>query len=120
MMPRRTWQRIVSGVGICIVGYFLYHTVEGERGWVAQLHLQNETRAAQKTLTQLQKERETVERRVKLMRPDSLDGDLLDEEARKSLNYSKDGDIVILLPSDEDVGASTDRSFRREDDKDAP
>ncbi len=107
MLAKRTWQLLLTGAGVCIVGYFLYHTIEGERGWIAQVHLQNEVAAAEETLAKLKKERQTLEHRVKLMRPESLDPDLLDEEARKSLNYSKQNEIVILTPGNkESTGAS--------------
>ncbi|MDD4616604.1 MAG: septum formation initiator family protein [Alphaproteobacteria bacterium] len=99
MTPQRIWQMIASVAGACVVGYFLYHTIEGERGWVAQVKLQNETFYAREKLAKLRKEREALERRVQLMRPDKVDPDLLDEEARKSLNYSKPNDIVILTPA---------------------
>jgi cell division protein FtsB len=91
-----------SVIGACIVGYFLYHTVEGERGWVAQMHLQNETNAAEEALARLKTEREALEHRVHLMRPDSLDPDLLDEQARKTLGYTKPNEIVILTPEEKD------------------
>jgi cell division protein FtsB len=84
----------------CIVGYFLYHTVEGERGWVAQMHLRNEVDVAGATLARLREERQELEHRVHLMRPESLDPDLLDEESRKTLNYSKPNEIIILAPQD--------------------
>jgi cell division protein FtsB len=100
MVPPRTWQIVAPVVGVCIVGYFLYHTVEGERGWVAEVHLQSETKAAEETLAKVREERETLERRVKLMRPERLDPDLLEEEARKTLNYSKPNEIVILTPGE--------------------
>jgi cell division protein FtsB len=102
MLPRRTWQKVVSIIGVGIVGYFLYHTVEGERGWVTQMHLQNETKTAEETLAKLRQERETLEHRVHLIRPESLDPDLLDEQARKALNYSKPNEIVILTPEEKD------------------
>lgn len=100
MAPQRTWRMVVSVVGACIVGYFLYHTVEGERGWVAQMRLQNETKAAEENLANLRKEREALEHRVKLIRPESIDPDLLEEEARKSLGYTKPNEIVILTPEE--------------------
>lgn len=102
MLPKRAWQLIATVAGVCIVGYFLYHTVEGDRGWIAQVHLQNEVAAAEETLAKLRQEREALEHRVHLMSPDSLDPDLLDEEARKTLNYSKPNEIVILTPEKEE------------------
>jgi len=98
MIAKRTWQMVASVIGACIVGYFLYHTIEGERGWVAQMHLQNQVDAAQDTLVRLRTEHESLDHRVHLMRPESLDPDLLDEESRKTLNFSKPNEIIILSP----------------------
>jgi cell division protein FtsB len=105
-IARRTWQLVASVIGACIVGYFLYHTVEGERGWVAQMRLQNQVEAAQGKLSHLQQEHDALDHRVHLMRPETLDPDLLDEESRKTLNYSKPNEIIILSPQDKPAAAS--------------
>jgi cell division protein FtsB len=96
LINRNRWQAIASALGACIVGYFIYHTVEGDRGWMAMLRLQQQVNAAQEQLVQLQKEHQQLDHRVQLLRPDTLDPDLLDEKSRELLNYSKPGDIVIL------------------------
>ena len=94
---------IASVIGACIVGYFLYHTIEGDHGWVAQMHLQNEVDAAQGQLVKLQQQHQELDHRVHLMRPESLDPDLLDEQARKTLDYSKPNEIIVLTPPDKTV-----------------
>ena len=94
---------VASVIGACIVGYFLYHTVEGDRGWVAQMRLQGEVQKAEEKLLHLQKDHEALDHRVKLMRPESLDPDLLDEQARKTLNYSKPDEVIILAPQDKNT-----------------
>jgi len=99
MLSKRAWHTIASVIGTCIVGYFIYHTIEGDRGWVAQVRLQNEVAETQKKLDGLRQESESLDRRVRLLRPESLDPDLLDEEARKSLNYTKPGEIVVINPN---------------------
>ena len=43
-------------------------------------------------------ERETLERRVRLLNPGSLDADMLEERARLMLNYGHAYDIIILDP----------------------
>ena len=105
LVARRTWQMLASVAGACVVGYFLYHTVEGERGWVAEMHLQNQVNAAQDMLSNIKKEHDALDHRVQLMRPGSLDPDLLDEEARKTLDYSKPGEVIILSPPGQNAGA---------------
>ena len=96
LVNRQTWQTVASALGACVVGYFLYHTVQGDRGWLTMVRLQQQVHAAQADLSQLQNEHKELEHRVQLMRPDSLDPDMLDEKARELLNYSKPGEIVIL------------------------
>lgn len=100
MIAKRTWQTILSVLAACIVVYFLYHTIQGDHGWMAMLRLKNEVAVSQSNLSQLQKEHEDLDHRIHLMRPDSLDPDLLDEESRKALDYTKPNEIVILTPPD--------------------
>ena len=100
ILPKRTGQMLASVAAACVVAYFLYQTVEGKRGWVTQTHLQSEVDAAQAKLESLQKDHAALEHRTQLMHPESLDPDLLDEESRKTLNYSKPGEIIILSPPD--------------------
>jgi cell division protein FtsB len=92
-------------MGACIVGYFLYHTVQGDRGWLAMLRLQNQVSTAQQNLSQLQQEHKDLDHRVKLMRPDSMDPDLLDEKSREMLDYSKPNEIIVLTPQDQKTNA---------------
>lgn len=100
LVNRHTWRTVASALGACVVGYFLYHTVQGDRGWLAMLRLQQQVNGANTELSQLQKEHQELEHRVQLMRPDSLDPDLLDEKSRELLNYSKPNEIVILTKPD--------------------
>ncbi len=101
-MPRPRRKRIgrflLSASGALIVGYFLYHTFQGERGWFAMLQTQHEVNVAQATLAKVKKEREEMERRTQLLRGNSLDPDLLEEKSRELLNYSKPNEIIILTP----------------------
>lgn len=85
-------------LGAFVVAYFAYHTVQGDRGLVALTHLQGEVAEAQRVLDQVRGERVELERRTTLLRPDSLDPDMLEERARTQLNQSHPDDLVILLP----------------------
>jgi cell division protein FtsB len=100
MIAKRTWQTILSVLAACIVGYFLYHTIQGDHGWMAMLRLKNQVAASQDNLSELQKEHQDLDHRIHMMRPESVDPDLLDEESRKSLDYSKPKDIIIVTPQD--------------------
>ena len=83
--------------GVSAVLYFTYHGINGDRGLLAWRKLEKEVRSTQGELDRARGERETLERRVKLLHPESLDPDMLDESARRLLNYGRPEEIVILL-----------------------
>ncbi len=95
---RRARQIVLPVLGACIVVYFVYHTIQGDRGLRAYVNLDREVDEAASTLAVLNTERKELERRVRLLRPDSLDRDLLEERARTILNAAHSDDVSILLP----------------------
>lgn len=97
---RNLWHTFSSVFGVCLVGYFAYHTVQGDRGLMAMIRMQNEVKSAETRLMYLQREREELQRRTKLLNGKSLDPDLLEEKSRELLNYSRPGEIIIILPED--------------------
>lgn len=96
---RKVQQFILSLFGLLIVGYFVYHTIQGDRGWFAMIRMEHEVAQASARLEKLQQEREMLEHKTKLLNAKSLDPDLLEEKSRELLNYSKPNEIVILTPS---------------------
>jgi|GEM_PF-260285 len=99
-LHKRTQHTLWSVIGACIVGYFLYHAIQGDRGWFAMLRMEHEVKAAQSTLTKLQNERQELKHRTQLLNNNSVDPDLLEEKSRELLNYSKPNEIVILTQPD--------------------
>lgn len=81
------------------LGYFGYHIIQGEHGILAWLQLEKELRIARANAAVLDQEKTQLEHRVQLLRPDSLDPDLLEERARVVLNYARDDEMLVLLPS---------------------
>jgi cell division protein FtsB len=84
-------------LGLCAAGYFAYHVMHGERGLIAWIELQRKVEAVEASLARVAAERRTLENRVQLLHPQSLDPDMLEERARVMLNYGHPDDIVILL-----------------------
>ena len=82
----------------CVVAYFGYHALHGERGVPAWRELKGDLSQARATETRLADERAQLARRVGLLRSDHLDPDLLEERANALLGYGRDDDLVILLP----------------------
>lgn len=93
---RHALAAVVPVICFAAIGYFVYHALEGDHGINAytRLTLQiGDTRAA---LADVTAERRTLERRVALLRPDGLDADMLEEQARRGLGLVKSRDAVIL------------------------
>jgi cell division protein FtsB len=78
--------------------YLGYHTVHGERGLLAWMRTKDEVANLRVELAAARTERAQLENRVKRLRPDSLDADLLEERARAVLNLGHRDDLVILEP----------------------
>jgi cell division protein FtsB len=95
-LKRRAGDAVAPAIGFCVVAYFAYHSFQGDRGLVAWLRVKEQIETARSELAGLEAERKALERRVTLLRPASLDRDLLDEQARAVLNYARPGEIVIM------------------------
>ncbi|MBI1778847.1 MAG: septum formation initiator family protein [Proteobacteria bacterium] len=96
---RRRARHVVGPVlGILVASYFAYHAVEGDRGLLAWRRMGVEIAEAEARLGVVAKERQTLEHRVSLLRPDNLDPDMLEERARAILNFSRPDEVVILSP----------------------
>lgn len=83
-------------IGICLCVYFSYHLLVGDRGYLQHLSLKKTILSQEMILSSLQEERYVVEKKVKMMRPNSLDSDLLSERVRRVLGYTFDDEAVIM------------------------
>ena len=86
-------------LGACLAGYFVYHAVQGDRGIVAWMQLNQQIRVADDELSKTDHERQEMEQRVALLSNTSLDLDMLEERARVMLNFAHPDDLVIFLNS---------------------
>ncbi len=91
--------RIIIGpiLGISLVMYFSYHLVQGDRGLLAWMRLSQQIRQAHMTLAQIQAEEAPKANHAALLR-NHIDRDLLDEEARATLNLGGPDEVVIFNP----------------------
>jgi cell division protein FtsB len=95
-MIRRKFDLVVMIVCLSLLGYFAWHAFHGPRGFAYQARLEARAHDLSGQLDAIRKERDRLEKRVSLMRPDSIDPDMLDELARANLGYGKPGDLVIM------------------------
>lgn len=83
------------GLGLCF--YFSYHLICGGRGYVRYLSLGADNAALKLEADSLRHRRETLEDKVAMMRPDSINKDLLEERARIVLGFRRADERDILL-----------------------
>ncbi|MCG8512197.1 MAG: septum formation initiator family protein [Rhodospirillales bacterium] len=83
-------------LGVCVVAYFAFHAVQGDRGMIAWWNLKQRVAAARAALTDITAHRKLIEHRVGLLHPNSLDPDMLDERVRRMLNYGHADEIIIF------------------------
>ncbi len=76
--------------------YLAFHLMHGERGYFALQGVQGKLADARADLGEVRARREKIEHNVELLRPQSLDADLLDERTRIVLGHTRPGEIVVL------------------------
>ena len=92
-------QRLAAPViAFALIGYFGFHALNGELGLVGKARIEHRYAELEKELSQLMAKRRELERRVALLRPESLDPDMIDERARASLNVVQPQELAILRP----------------------
>lgn len=82
-------------IAISFSGYFAWHAWHGEFGVEARRQLDATADKLRAELADLTTEKETVERRVKLLQSQSLESDMLDERGRAILGYAQANEIAI-------------------------
>jgi cell division protein FtsB len=87
---------VVTCACLCLLGFFAWHGFEGPRGFRLNEKLKSQSAQLTGDLTAIQKQRTDFERRVALLRPESIDPDMLDEMARQTLDVAKPNELIVL------------------------
>jgi cell division protein FtsB len=83
-------------IGSALVVYIAYNTVQGDRGLIAYWQLTKQVEQARAIEDELDGQRRSLENRVKLLSPSSLDADMIDEQARFLFGYTRPDEYVIV------------------------
>lgn len=94
-IKRRLQQAVLPALFGCVIVYFGYHTVQGDNGLIAYARMGAQMERARIELAQLRSERSKLELRTNLMRSESLDPDMLDEQARWTLGLVHPNDVIL-------------------------
>lgn len=78
--------------------YLIFHALNGNHGVYALFKEQKRASSNALILADLQQERQKLEHRVNMISGETLDLDLLEEQAKRVLGYSNPNEIVYILP----------------------
>src|SRR5690242_9999674 len=81
---------------LALAAYFGYYLLYGNHGVVSLLRVQHEIEVKQAELDRIRTQRLSLEHRVSLLRPESVDPDMLEEQARARLGLTDRDEVVIL------------------------
>ncbi|HKJ74530.1 MAG TPA: septum formation initiator family protein [Alphaproteobacteria bacterium] len=93
---RRARFAIVPVCCVSLVGYFVYHLIQGDRGLIALSRLSKDIKQLESEVTVAKTERTQIEGKTKLLRSNGIDADMLDERARAELGFSRPDEIVVF------------------------
>ncbi len=99
-LKRYAGQAVRPVLGTLVVAYIAYHAVQGDRGLLAYFTYSQEVTRATATLREVRQTSESLSHRVALLRPESLDPDLLEERARITLDLVREDEFIVFLPPD--------------------
>ena len=102
MVSRRKLRTFLTTLGLyvgcaLVIAYFGVNAYTGNHGLRAMQALDREYAELSEELEGLRKQRAAWQHRVKLLKSDSIDPDMLDERARAVLNYLEPRELTLML-----------------------
>ena len=95
-IKRKTRGMIAPLIGLGMVAYFGYHALNGERGVAAWWGLKKEIARADQVSDQLAAQKAELEHKVALLSAETLDPDMLEEQARKVLGLGRPDERIVF------------------------
>lgn len=87
---------IATALSFGLFLYFAYHLAHGDRGYFALKGVETKLVENNTRYERLRHDREILENKVKLLRPETIDTDLLDERARVVLGFIGKNEKVLI------------------------
>lgn len=90
-------RRTYAIVGLVLVTcYLVYQLFSGNRGFLTLFTLSEKSTVLEREIRSLEIQHKELEKKVQMLKPESLNLDLLDEQVRRKLSYGKNGETVYL------------------------
>ena len=102
MVSRRKLRAFLTTLGLyaggaLILGYFAVNAFTGNHGLRAKHDLDQQFAVLSDELAELKRERALWQHRVKLLKSESIDPDMLDERARVVLHWLDPRELTLML-----------------------
>jgi cell division protein FtsB len=102
MVTRKRLRSVLNALALytlaaLVIGYFGINAYSGNHGLRAKQDLDQQIMELSAELSTLEAERARWERRVSLLKPESIDPDMLDERARVLLDYADPRELTLRL-----------------------
>jgi len=81
---------------VSLFGYLIWHLIYSNKGAISLFRLSSQKERLNRENQTLDKDRKNLEKRVNKMKSNSLDLDMLDEQARKNLGYGKNKETIYV------------------------
>ena len=103
MVTRPRLRSFFTGLGLyalaaALIGYFGLNAYSGDHGLRASEQMDKQIASLTEQLAQATAERDAWQRRIRLLKSDSVDPDMLDERARELLDDADPHDLILLAP----------------------
>lgn len=89
-------QNLIVVIGVCLSFYFCYNLMAGERSYLRLVSLKHQISSNEKTYQKVSADRMAMEQKVVMMRPGSVNRDLLEEQSRKVLGFHYPNEKVLI------------------------
>ncbi|RTL54563.1 MAG: septum formation initiator family protein [Bradyrhizobiaceae bacterium] len=104
MVSRARLKGILTGIALyalaaAFIAYFGVNAYTGKYGLNARAELDQEIANLTAELARLKAEHAAAQQRVALLRSDTVDPDMLDEQVRFQLDYADPRELVRILPA---------------------
>lgn len=94
-MSRRAFDLIFCLGLLCLIGYLVWHATYGQRSFEQAERIAERIAMLTVERDKVRGERIALDQRVALLRPDSIDPDMVEELARITLGFVGPNDLVI-------------------------
>jgi cell division protein FtsB len=95
---RRAGVLIVPTITAAFLAYFGFHAFHGEFGIYNKYRLDQQAAELKVQLAGIKAQRQELEQRVQLLHDGTIEKDMLDEQARRALNLSREDEVTIYRP----------------------